>query len=79
VAATSSETVIDAMSAARADGLAFTGENYPSLGFMVTALNGIGPNDGDSWFLYVNGASSDVGASSARVSPGDTVEWKYEK
>lgn len=79
VAASSSETVLDVMNAAKADGLTFTGENYPSLGLMVDTLGGVPPRDGYSWFLYINGKSSDVGASSARVSPGDAIEWKYEK
>jgi len=57
----------------------FTGKEYPSLGFFVTSIGGKKADDGYYWILYVNGKSSDLGASSATIHAGDTVEWRYEK
>jgi hypothetical protein len=57
----------------------FTGENYPSLGFFVESINGAKNADGKYWILYINGKSSDVGASNAVIRSGDTVEWRFEK
>ena len=74
------ETVLAAMYAyASSSSFAFTGENYPSLGFFVDSIGGRANADGNYWILYVNGTSSSLGASSAMVSSGDTVEWRYEK
>ncbi len=74
------ETVIEAMRALAAAGtLAFTGRDYPALGFFVDSINRQQNADGRYWFLYVNGVSASAGASATVVNAGDTVEWKYEK
>ena len=57
----------------------FTGKDYPSLGFFVESINGKKNADGFYWILYVNGKSSDLGVSQAKIRAGDTIEWKYEK
>ncbi|TSC72451.1 MAG: hypothetical protein G01um101438_535 [Parcubacteria group bacterium Gr01-1014_38] len=51
-----------------------------SLGIFVKALNGSrnDPKRKLYWSLYVNGVFSQLGASSARVRPGDSVTWAYE-
>lgn len=51
-----------------------------SLGIFVEGINGVrsDPRQQRYWTLYVNGERSPVGASSARVRPGDTVRWSYE-
>ncbi len=73
-------TLIDAMNAlAASSGFAFTGREYPGLGFFVDSINGRANGGGMYWILYVNGASSAVGASEAPVRPGDVFEWRYEK
>jgi hypothetical protein len=73
-------TVIDAMrTLAAASTFAFTGRDYPELGFFVDSINGKKNADGRYWILYLNGLSASAGASTVMVSAGDTVEWKYEK
>ncbi len=71
-------SVLDAMQTARSQGLEFSGTEYPSLGFFVESLNGKASARGSYWFLYVNDASSETGASQTILKPGDTVEWRYE-
>jgi len=73
-------TVLDAMQeAASSSTFTFTGHDYSSLGFFVESINGKADTDGSYWFLYVNGKSSDTGASETALNAGDTVEWRYEK
>lgn len=57
----------------------FSGREYPSLGFFVESINGKYGGDGFYWILYVNGASSNTGASQTKLHAGDAVEWRYEK
>lgn len=73
-------TVLDVMHVlASTTHFTFTGRGYPSLGFFVESINGKKSSDGNYWFLYLNGKSSDTGVSQTTLEPGDTVEWKYEK
>jgi hypothetical protein len=73
------ESVLDLMNTvASSSTFTFTGENYPSLGFFVESINGENNGHGLYWILYVNGKSSDLGASSEIIKPGDTVEWRFE-
>lgn len=73
-------TLIGAMNAlASSSGFAFTGREYPGLGFFVDSINGRANAGGKYWILYVNGVSSPVGASEAPVRAGDVFEWRYEK
>lgn len=76
----SSRTVIELMrSLASTSGFAFTGKEYPSLGYFIESINGKKNGDGTYWILYINGKSSDLGASNATIHAGDTVEWRFEK
>ena len=75
-----SGTVIDAMYHEMGAGrLDFTVKKYPSLGVFVESIGGLPNKDGNFWFLYVNGKSSDLGASQMQVRPGDSVEWQYHQ
>ncbi len=72
-------TVLEAMRQLQQEGLEFEGREYPSLGFFVESINGKENADGNYWFLYVSGKSSDAGASQTRLQAGDIVEWRYQK
>ncbi len=73
-------TVIGAMNIlSSTTSFTFTGREYPSLGFFVDSINGKKNNGGLYWFLYVNGKSSETGASATTLHDGDIVEWRYEK
>ena len=75
-----SESVLDLMrSLVSTSSFTFTGKDYPSLGFFVESIDGKRNGDGKYWILYVNGKSSDLGASNATIHAGDTVEWRFEK
>ncbi len=73
-------TVLDAMRVyASSSSFTFTGRDYPSLGFFVDSIEGKSSEGGNNWMLYIDGKLSPKGASSALVSPGERVEWRYEK
>src|SRR3989344_2018832 len=72
-------TVLEAMRSLATEGLVFTGREYPSLGFFVESINDKRNADGYYWILYVNGTSSETGASQTVLFSGDTVEWRYEQ
>lgn len=73
-------TVLDAMRAlASTTPFAFSGREYPSLGFFVESINGKRNADGLYWFLYINNKSSNTGVSNTTLHPGDTVEWRFER
>lgn len=75
-------TVADLLLRASAEeGLALETKDYgPPLGLFIESLNGVrnDPARQRYWHLFINDALSPLGASSARVSPGDTVTWRYE-
>ncbi len=77
----SAGTVIDAMRAYAETNASFTvsGHEFSGLGFFVDAINRVENTDGYYWTLFINGTLSEQGASAARVVPGDTVEWRYQK
>lgn len=83
VAAPGEATVQEVLEqAALRHGLLLDVEDYgEELGIFVEAINGVAgdSSSGMYWHLYVNGVLSPVGASTAKVAPGDTVTWKYEK
>lgn len=54
-------------------------KNYPGIGEMVLSIDGIKPDSSHFWAFYVNGKSSDVGASSYKPQNGDKIEWKLVK
>lgn len=73
-------TVLDAMrSIPPNSGFSFEGKEYPSLGYFVDSINGKKHASGLYWFLYVNGTSSDTGASQTTLKDGDVIEWRYQK
>lgn len=78
--ASTGSNVLDLMrSLASTSDLTFTGREYPSLGFFVDSIQGKKAENGYNWILYVNGKSSDTGASQTKLGAGDAIEWKYEK
>lgn len=78
--AQSQATVIDAMRMqASSSNFTFKTKEYKGLGAMVEEINGKPSKDGYYWILYVNGTTTSEGASSQKVSPGDVIEWRYEK
>lgn len=72
-------TVLDAMRAHTASGFSFSGREFAGLGFFVEEIGGLRNADGFYWTLFLNGAPAEEGASSARVTPADHVEWRYQK
>lgn len=73
-------TVLDAMNTLTSTGnFTFTSKEFPGMGAFIESINGKANRGGSSWFLYVNGTSSDTGASQTTLKAGDTVEWRYEK
>ncbi len=53
-------------------------ESYGSIGEMVVVIDGIKPDTRHFWAFYVNGKSSNVGASSYKPKDQDKIEWKLE-
>ncbi|PIT87785.1 MAG: hypothetical protein COU31_00980 [Candidatus Magasanikbacteria bacterium CG10_big_fil_rev_8_21_14_0_10_40_10] len=75
-------SVIEAMQTLKnANELDFDGVKYSSLGFFVTAIDGIknNPVKNTYWFYYVNGQSATIGASNYILKSNDIITWKYEK
>lgn len=54
-------------------------KNYEGVGEMVLAIDGVKPDSKHFWAFYVNGKSSNVGASSYKIKNGDNLEWKLEE
>lgn len=53
--------------------------NY-SWGIFVEGIGNLVQDGRDNfWFLYINGKSSEVGASDYIVKPNDLVEWRYHE
>lgn len=50
-----------------------------SFGDMVIGIDGIKPDSRHFWEFFVNGKSSNVGASSYILKNGDKIEWKLEE
>ena len=53
-------------------------KNYSGIGEFVESIDGIMPDSQHFWAFYVNGKSSNVGASSYVLKSGDKTEWKLE-
>lgn len=74
------ETVFEAMQAlASAGAFSFTFKNFAGLGAFIDSIHGKYNADGFYWVYYINGASAQKGVSSIVLSPGDRIEWRYEK
>lgn len=79
IGVTEGETVLGAMEELRArGGFTYTSRDYPGLGTFIDSINGKMGGGGLYWILYVNGKSSDLGASAVIVKANDVIEWKYE-
>ena len=48
-------------------------------GMFVEAIGNLTNGKDTSWFLYINGISSEVGASDYQVKPNDLIEWRYHE
>lgn len=54
-----------------------TATSYGSgMGEFVQSIDGITPDSKHFWELYINGKSSNVGASTYVLKDGDIIEWK---
>ncbi len=53
-----------------------TAKDYGSMGQFVQSIDGITPDSQHFWELFVNGKSSNVGASSYTLKNGDQIQWK---
>jgi hypothetical protein len=52
--------------------------DYGSAGKFVTSINDLSGNDDHFWAFYVNGESSQTGASQTQIEAGDIVKFRYE-
>ncbi len=52
--------------------------DYGQAGKFVNSINGLTSDDQHFWAFYLNGDSSQTGASQTQVNEGDLVEFKYE-
>jgi hypothetical protein len=69
----------DALVQAQAAGqIAFSGKNYPGLGFFVTDIGTLHSGGGKDLLYYVNGKEAAVGVSSYTLKDSDVIEWKLE-
>ncbi len=56
-----------------------TAKDYGAgMGEFVETIDGIKPDSQHFWAFYVNGKSSNVGASSYKLEANDNIEWKLE-
>jgi hypothetical protein len=51
-------------------------KDYGSTGKFVLSIDGVTPDSKHFWEFFVNGKSSNVGASSYMLKPDDKLEWK---
>ncbi len=73
-------TALDAMELhASTSDFSYEGEEYPGLGIFVHTVNGRKNTEDKFWILYHNGTTSPVGAGDLEVSPGDSLEWRFEE
>lgn len=49
---------------------------FTGLGQFITELNGTAKGGGKNWILFVNGQSTNVGASQIIPKAGDKIEWR---
>jgi hypothetical protein len=63
---------------AAAQNLPFFYQTYPGLGELVTQIGDLKNGfEGKYWQFWINGAYSQVGASSYKPRAGDMIEWKF--
>lgn len=56
-----------------------TVKSYGSMGEFVTGIDGVTSDNKHFWEFFVNGKSSNVGASSYKLQSGDKIEWKLSE
>lgn len=72
-------SALEAMNSYRASAaFSFSIKEFTGLGAFVEEVNGRKNSDGYYWILLINGKKSDKGVSTARVSVGDSIVWRYE-
>lgn len=54
-------------------------KEFPGLGQFVQSIEGVTPDSSHYWAFYVNGQSSNVGASQYTAKKGDTFEFRLEE
>ena len=53
-------------------------ENFPPIGKMIVSINGFkNGTDGKYWQYWINGQYAQIGASSYKPKPNDSIEWKF--
>ncbi len=50
--------------------------DYGAMGKFVQSIDGVKADSGHFWEFWLNGKSSNVGASSYKLQNGDKLEWK---
>ena len=54
-------------------------KDYGKMGVMVETINGISPEQGKFWKLFVNGQEAQTGISSLAIKENTLIEWKTEE
>lgn len=70
---------VDAMTLLKQNYSVETEDFGSGLGEFVKIIEGVVPANDEFWAFYVNGESSNVGASSYVSKEGDVIEWKIDK
>ena len=53
-------------------------KNFPPIGKMIVSINGFkNGTDGKYWQYWINGQYAQIGASSYKPKPNDSIEWKF--
>lgn len=58
--------------------IAFSGKEYPGLGFFVTELGSLKEGDGKHLMYFINGKEASVGVSLYIPKAGDSVVWELK-
>jgi hypothetical protein len=53
-------------------------KEFTGMGEFVQSINGVVPDSSHFWAFYVNGVSSQVGASQYQTKATDNIEWKLD-
>jgi len=46
-------------------------------GVFIDSIGGFKSGSDKAWIYFINGESGQVAADTAKVNPGDSIEWKY--
>jgi len=61
---------------AESEGLEVNTVQY-DFGVFVDSIDGFKSGSDKAWIYYINSESGQVAADTAKVNPGDSIEWKY--